>query len=157
MDTLVQMARIKAGTEADQQQLMELIESRTDDADAIMMLRLEIQDDGAVSKESYEALAENIRRMDASNDDYEEMYVRLLGQLTRLDVENGFKLLEFERILPLIPESVSASRLIATFPEIWSDDPETAEIALQNIMRITGENSPSPASTPALVLDSRSV
>ena len=142
MDTLVQMARIKAGTEADQQQLMELIESRTDDADAIMMLRLEIQDDGAVSKESYEALAENIRTMDASNDDYEEMYVRLLGQLTRLDVENEFKLLEFERILPLIPESVSASRLIATFPEIWSDDPETAEIALQNITRITGENSP---------------
>lgn len=142
LDTLLQMARIKAGTDAEQQQLMELIESRTDDADAVMMLRLEIQDDEEVSTEMYEGLAKRLQRLEASEDDYEEMHLRLLGQLTRLDIENEFKLLEFKRILRLIPESVSASRLVATFPEIWLEDPETAEVALQNIMRMTGENSP---------------
>ena len=142
LDTLIQMARIKAGTDAEQQQLMELIKSRTDDSNAIRMLRLEIQDDGDVSREMYEALAKSIETMDASDDGYEEMYVRLLGQLTRLDVENEFKFLEFERIMELIPESVSASRLVATFPEIWADSPKTAEVALQNIIRMTGENSP---------------
>ena len=142
LETLVQMARIKAGTDAEQRQLMELIKSRSDDSNAITMLRLEIQDDEEVSTEMYETLSKNIGRMDPSDDNYEEMHVRLLGQLTRLDVEDEFKLLEFERILTLIPESVSASRLVATYPEIWVEDPETAEIALQNIMKMTGENSP---------------
>ena len=142
LDTLVEMARIKAGTEAEQQQLMEMIEARTEDPNAVMMLRVEIQDDGEVSNEEYEALAKSLEGLKALDDEYEEMHVRLLGQLTRLDVENDFILLEFKRILNLIPDSVSASRLIATFPEIWLDDPETAEIALQNVMRMTGENSP---------------
>ena len=142
LDTLVQMARIKAGTEAEQQRLMEMIEARTEDPNAVMMLRVEIQDDGEVSNEEYEALAKSLEGLKALDDEYEEMHVRLLGQLTRLDVENDFILLEFKRILNLIPDSVSASRLVATFPEIWLDDPETAEIALQNVMRMTGENSP---------------
>ena len=126
LDTLEQMARIKAGTEAEQQQLMELIEARTNDQDAVMMLRLEIQNDGEVSTEQYESLAASIQQLESSDDGYEEMHVRLLGQLTRLDVENEFKLLEFERILQLIPDSISASRLVATFPEIWMNDKETA-------------------------------
>lgn len=142
LDTLVSMARIKAGTDTEQQQLMELIESRTDDLDAVMMLRLEIQEAGEVSAEKYQTLAASIQRLETSDESHEAMHVRLLGQLTRLDVENEFKLNEFRRILGLIPDSVSASRVVATFPEIWMDDPETAEMALQNIMRLTGENSP---------------
>ncbi|MBB48847.1 MAG: hypothetical protein CMJ33_10000 [Phycisphaerae bacterium] len=142
LETLVEMARIKAGDETHRKNLLSMIQSRSDDQGEITMLRLEIEEDLESAREKYASAAEELEDLDQTARNYEQIHVRLLAQLARIDFEDDFRLSEFRRILGLLPENVSAARLVATYPDIWNDDPETAEIALQTIKRLTGEDSP---------------
>ena len=142
LETLIEMARIKAGSESSRQALLSLIESRSVDPNEILILRLEIEQDRDTAVRMYETVSRELSGVDSSSARFEPLHVRLLGQLARIEVDNEFRLSEFNRILGLLPENVAAARLVATYPGIWRDDPDTAELALQTIVRLTGSDSP---------------
>ncbi len=142
LNVLVEMARMDIQSESDRLELIALIESRTESQYEVPMLNLEIQDDKTRGSALYLELAQSTGSMPSSTVGYQSIQLRMLRELLRLDFEEEFRLLEFRRILGLIPDSLPASRLIATYPNIWISDRETAEEALANIVRLSGDDSP---------------
>jgi tetratricopeptide (TPR) repeat protein len=150
LNVLIEIARMKVGSDEYLTELLSIIESRSEDPNEMSMLLLEIEEDPERSNEQYLELAERTNDLDSSKGDVDGLQLRMLRQLPRLDVTDEFKLQEFRRILRLVPDSVPASRLIATYPNIWLNDPELGDSALRNIVRLTGEDSPATVTARAI-------
>ena len=150
LNVLIEIAKMKVGSDEYQTELLSIIESRSEDPNEVDMLLLEIEEDAEKSNDQYLELAERTNELESSTVGFEGLQLRLLRQLPRLNIDDKFRLQEFRRILQLVPDSVPAARLIATYPNVWLDDPELGETALENIARLTGEDSPATVTAMAI-------